>query len=92
VLGCTHYPLLTGAISRAAGDNIKIVDSAGNCAAAVKDLLDRQSLSAGSNDTGNLQVALTDAPDHFLRVAREALALDLGNVQIREILSGAPTL
>ena len=92
VLGCTHYPLLTKAISRAAGDKVKIVDSARNCAAAVKDLLDRQSLSAGSSDSGSLQVALTDAPDHFLRVAREALDLDLGDVQIREILSGPPAL
>jgi len=28
VLGCTHYPLLTGAIGRALGDGIKLVDSA----------------------------------------------------------------
>ena len=32
VLGCTHYPLLTEAISRAAGDTVKLVDSAHNCA------------------------------------------------------------
>ena len=45
VLGCTHYPLLAGAIGRALGQEIKLVDSARNCANAVKDLLDRQSLA-----------------------------------------------
>lgn len=86
VLGCTHYPLLTGAIGRAIGPKIKLVDSARNCAAAVKDLLDRQSLIASVDQGGGLQVALTDAPDHFLRVAREALHLEIADVQLREVL------
>ena len=63
VLGCTHYPLLTGAIGRALGPEIKLVDSARNCADAVKDLLDRQSLRAPAENAGDLEVALTDAPD-----------------------------
>src|ERR1051326_3169457 len=40
VLGCTHYPLLTKAIGRAVGDEVNIVDSAQNCAVAVRNLLD----------------------------------------------------
>src|SRR5690349_3608109 len=35
VLGCTHYPLLRGAIERFLGDKVQLVDSAQNCAAAV---------------------------------------------------------
>ena len=89
VLGCTHYPLLVNAIGRATGNEIKIVDSARNCAVAVKDLLDRQSLGASPDQAGGLQVALTDAPDHFLRVAREALHLEIGDVQTREVLQPA---
>src|SRR5205807_1877765 len=52
VLGCTHYPLLTRAIVRSLGDKIQIVDSAMNCARAVKDLLDRQSLATTSTSAG----------------------------------------
>jgi len=85
VLGCTHYPLLTGAIGRALGDEIKLVDSARNCAAAVKELLDRQSLAAPTSNRGRLQVALTDAADNFLGVAKEALQLEIGEVQLREL-------
>ena len=89
VLGCMHYPLLTGAIGRALGDEIKVVDSARNCAAAVKDLLDRQSLAAPKNNRGRLEVALTDAADNFLSVAKEALQLEIGDVQLREVIHGA---
>src|SRR5713226_2114102 len=52
VLGCTHYPLLAGAIGRVLGEEIKLVDSARNCAAAVKELLDRQSLCAPASEKG----------------------------------------
>jgi glutamate racemase len=89
VLGCTHYPLLLEAISRAAGDAVKLVDSARNCAAAVQELLDQQGLRAPSRNSAGLEVALTDAPDNFLRVAREALELEIGEVQLRDVLQTA---
>ena len=89
VLGCTHYPLLTPAIKRAFASTVKLVDSARNCATAVQRLLDRESLRAPSESDGGLEVALTDAPDNFLSVAKEALQLDIGEVQLREVLHGA---
>jgi glutamate racemase len=92
VLGCTHYPLLADAIARFLGGKVKLVDSARNCANAVEQLLDRQSLRAPNESKGGLQVALTDAPDAFLSVAREALHLEIGEVQLRDVLHGAPTL
>jgi glutamate racemase len=92
VLGCTHYPLLADAIARFLQGEVKLVDSARNCAKAVEQLLDRQSLRAPNESKGALQVALTDAPDVFLAVAREALQLEIGEVQLREVLHGAPTL
>ena len=92
VLGCTHYPLLANAIGHFLGDKIKLVDSAGNCANAVAELLDRQSLRAPSKNPGGLEVALTDRPDNFLRVAREALQLEIGEVELREVLHPARAL
>jgi glutamate racemase len=85
VLGCTHYPLLRGAIGRVAGDKVALVDSAENCALAVRDLLADKRLEAANRDRGSLRVALTDPPDAFLRVAREALQLDVGEVQVRQL-------
>ncbi len=86
VLGCTHYPLLAEAIGRALGDEIKLVDSAKNCAMAVRNLLDRQSLRAPEDRHGELRVALTDAADNFLNVARDALQLEIAAVELRVVL------
>jgi glutamate racemase len=85
VLGCTHYPLLRNAIARIAGDKVALVDSAENCALAVRDLLASRNLGAPAIDRGSLRVALTDPPDAFLRVAREALHLEVGEVEVRAL-------
>jgi glutamate racemase len=86
VLGCTHYPLLAGAIGRVLGQGIKLVDSARNCAAAVKELLDRQSLCAPVSEKGSLKVALTDSADNFLDVAKQALQLEISDLEVRSVL------
>jgi glutamate racemase len=85
VLGCTHYPLLTGAIARVLKRQIMIVDSAQNCARAVEEMLDQQSLRAAPLNHGELRVALTDAADSFLNVARDALQLKFGEIEIRAL-------
>lgn len=90
VLGCTHYPLLRNAMARLLGDTITLVDSAENCANAVHELLIRENLRAPETNAGSLQVALTDPPDSFLRIAREALQLDVGEVQLRDVTAHAP--
>jgi glutamate racemase len=85
VLGCTHYPLLRQAIARALGREITLVDSAQNCAIAVHETLDRQSLLSLATERGELHVALTDAADNFLNVARNALQLDFGEIELQPL-------
>jgi glutamate racemase len=86
VLGCTHYPLLREAIARFLGDTVTLVDSAQNCAATVRQLLEEKNLRAGAEATGRLSIALTDSPDAFLEVAKQALDLEIGTVQLREVI------
>ena len=83
VLGCTHYPLLRPAIGRLLGDSVSLVDSAENCATAVRSLLVRQNLESIADSAGSLRVALTDPPDSFLQVAHDALQLEIGEVELR---------
>ena len=85
VLGCTHYPLLTNAIARVLKRQIMIVDSAQNCARAVEKMLNHQSLGAAPLNNGQLHVVLTDAADNFLNVAREALQLNFGEIELRPL-------
>ncbi len=85
VLGCTHYPLLSAAIARVLGREITLVDSAENCAIAVQETLDRQSLRSPATERGELHVALTDAADNFLNVARDALQLSFGEIELQSL-------
>ncbi|MDQ6654736.1 MAG: glutamate racemase [Verrucomicrobiota bacterium] len=85
VLGCTHYPLLRPAISRLLGESVTLVDSAENCATAVRELLSRDGLHAPDARPGSLQIALTDPPDAFLEIAHAALQLEIGEVQMRQV-------
>jgi glutamate racemase len=85
VLGCTHYPLLSVAIARALGREITLVDSAENCATAVRQTLDQQSLLSPATERGELHVALTDAADNFLNVARDALQLSFGEIELQPL-------
>jgi glutamate racemase len=85
VLGCTHYPLLKNAIARVLKRQIMLVDSAQNCARAVEETLDRQSIRAAPLNRGELEVALTDAADNFLNVARDALQLSFGEIELQPL-------
>lgn len=85
VLGCTHYPLLRNTFARLLGPEITLVDSAENCAAATKELLEQKQLLTPKIEAGGIQVALTDAADNFLSVAQEVLQLNVGEVQLRQL-------
>lgn len=86
VLGCTHYPLLRNAIGKFLGNSVRLVDSAENCARAVSHLLKQENLQANPGTKGELAVALTDPPDVFLEVARNALRLEMGEVVLRPLV------
>ena len=68
-----------------AGPEIRLVDSAHNCALAVRELLLAADLAAPEDRTGLLQVALTDSSDRFLPVVERALDLRVGDVQLRRV-------
>jgi glutamate racemase len=85
VLGCTHYPLLTDAIAGMLKGQVMLVDSAQNCARAVEETLDRQLLRAAPPNRGELHVALTDSADNFLNVARDALQLSFGEIELQPL-------
>lgn len=85
VLGCTHYPLLRQAIQRHVGPEIALVDSAHNTALAVQKLLKQNKLGVPAKTVGKLRVSLTDQSTGFLRVAEDALRLQVGNVELKRV-------
>lgn len=91
VLGCTHYPLLAPLIEEVAGPGIRLVDSAKNCAVAVKQTLREWGLENLKETTGKLNVALTDSSNSFLATAKQVLRLDIDSVETR-IVQGVTLL
>ena len=82
VLGCTHYPLLKKTIARICGDGVTLVDSAENCALAVKDLL--ATLPPTPPDP-RLDILLTDSSEGFLRIAEKSLNLTIDSLEVRRL-------
>lgn len=85
VLGCTHYPLLAPAISKMLGGRITLVDSAANCARAVRGLLQEKGLLNDSSGSGRVQLAFTDPPDRFLEIAGTVLGVETGRATVRQV-------
>jgi glutamate racemase len=76
ILGCTHYPLLTGVISYVMGDAVTMVSSAEECAKDVYKMLTGTGLMRGS---GNPTYAFetTGAPEEFETIGRRFLGAEL---------------
>jgi glutamate racemase len=77
VLGCTHFPLLAGAIGRQVGTNRAIVDSAATTARAAARLLAERGLVAGNSRTGEVRLLATDSPERFARVGARFLGASI---------------
>jgi glutamate racemase len=86
VLGCTHYPLLKRVIARLCGKQVLLVDSAENCALAVRALITPTSHPETSGDENSrLDVVLTDSSEGFLRIAEKSLDLTIDSLRIRMV-------
>ncbi|HJP03692.1 MAG: glutamate racemase [Chromatiales bacterium] len=68
ILGCTHFPLLQGAISNALGPGIEIVDSATTTARAVWQELAASNLAAPDDANGGIRLIATDGAARFARI------------------------
>jgi glutamate racemase len=88
VLGCTHFPMLTGAIRRAVGPNVRIVDSAATTAASVDVQLRRAGLArqGGLAEGGSLVTVIrllaTDGRERFASVGSRFLERSIGPEEV----------
>ncbi len=84
VLGCTHYPLLRGAIAETL-PGVILVDSAAATAAVVAEALQSRSL-ARRDSAGEHAIFVTDLPSTFHRVAERFLGGGLPRVEQVDIV------
>ena len=67
VLGCTHFPVLAGAIQTVVGPGVTLVDSARTTAEFVQDMLERRDICSTTTQR-SLTFLATDGADRFARV------------------------
>jgi glutamate racemase len=77
ILGCTHFPLLKGAIRDVADDNVTLVDSASTTAGVVRATLEADGATRGEESPGSLRLLATDSATRFARVGGQFLGHDL---------------
>ena len=80
VLGCTHYPLLTGVIGGVMGEDVVLIDAGAESAEAVQNLL-AQSGQLADRAAGQARYYTSDRPENFARLAPLFLGEDVGNVE-----------
>lgn len=88
ILGCTHFPLLRGAIAEAvANPSTAIIDSAGTTAAAVRALLEELDLGNAQAGPGSLTLLATDGAARFARVGGRFLGepLEAQDIEIVDL-------
>ncbi len=76
ILGCTHYPLLTGVISYVVGDDVTLVSSAEECAKDVYKLIVGGDLMREGGEP-SYSFLTTGAPDEFEHIGRRFLGPEL---------------
>ncbi len=65
ILGCTHYPLLSGAIGKLMGPGTALISSADVVTEEVRSLLDAADLRSTRSENGSLRCFTTDNPQRF---------------------------
>ncbi len=81
VLGCTHYPLLTGAISYVMGDSVTLVSSAEETAKDVYRTLVAHNLQRTETNAPTLRFQATGDAEAFGKLARRFLGPEVGSVE-----------
>ncbi|TDD65239.1 glutamate racemase [Actinomadura rubrisoli] len=82
ILGCTHYPLLTGVISYVVGDGVTLVSSADETAKDVYRVLhDRGLARAEAMPEPRHRFRATGDPDVFAALGRRFLGPEIGSVE-----------
>jgi len=81
VLGCTHYPLLTGAISYVMGDGVTLVSSAEETAKDVYKVLNSMNLLREADTEPTYRFQATGDAKPFEKLARRFLGPEVSRVE-----------
>jgi len=81
VLGCTHYPLLKGVISKVMGASVTLIDSAVETANEVKETLKSLEIQNVSEEEPLRVYYVTDSPERFVRIGERFLGQRIMHIE-----------
>lgn len=73
VLGCTHFPLVQGAIAQAMGYPVRIFDGAAGTARETRRRLEEAGLRCGGRERGHVELTNSLGTEEILRLSRSLL-------------------
>ena len=85
ILGCTHFPILKGAIKMVAGDDVTLIDAGTATAIAVKEFLEKNKLSAENENIPEHKFFVSDKPHSFCNTATRLLGRKLNDEDIKQV-------
>ena len=73
ILGCTHYPLLRGVISKIMGQDVTLIDSGAQTAKRAAEVLRVKNMLSSAQSGGSMKYFITDSVSDFSRLASRFL-------------------
>lgn len=84
ILGCTHYPVLSDAITKIMGKDVTLINAGTSTASAVKEYLTKNNLQSEKNSASH-KFYVSDKPDSFRYQASILLGKDIDETQVQEV-------
>lgn len=81
ILGCTHYPLLSGVIQEVMGKDVTLIDSGMAASLEVEDYLKGRGVRNDSNQLGTHHFYVSDLPKKFKSVAERFLGTEVKHIE-----------
>lgn len=85
ILGCTHYPILSEAISKVLGAGVTLINAGTATAEAVKNYLNKENLQSDCDNEKNHSFFVSDKPDSFVKQASILLGCDIDENMVQKV-------
>lgn len=84
ILGCTHFPMLSAAVSKVMGDGVTLINMGTATANAVKEIL-KESDALSDAGTAHHSFFVSDKADSFSRLASRLLEKKIDNLDVEQV-------
>lgn len=85
ILGCTHYPVLSRAVSNYLGDGVTLINSGTATAEAVSEYLESNSMLSDGNFKAEASFFVTDKADSFRQQASVLLGREIDDNKVKQV-------